>query len=549
VLRTLWIVPAIAWLLAGQTYAPGPQVRVFISDVDGNAQPYGLYLPRDFDASRSYPLVISLHSEGSNHRLDLRRVFGLGNLFRQTDAEAANGPFPPFPNVDFIVACPLARGTMGYQGIAEKDVYDVLSDVEKRFPIDPDRLYLTGSSMGGGGALWLALTRPGVWAAVAAVCPEVPPGTDQLAPNAFNLPVRIFQGEQDPVVPAESSRRWRTRLQEAGARVEYTEYRLVRHNAWDHAYRGGAVFAWFAQFKRDRFPRQVRFVTSSYKYSSSYWVQLDGLTPGEAAWIDARFTDPNRLLIETRHVDGFSLSLAGHPMYDARRPVVLEVDGGQLEAGPHADLSFSRTEKGWAVTRYARPPDAKGPGQEGPIREALARRHLYVYGTADSPDDNELARRRAQAERAADWSEPPYPLLLTLRAVADKEVTEADLAGADLVLFGTRQTNSLIARFGSRLPMELNPSAADYGMVVIAPAGDRYILVNSGLAWWSGLDTASKTGTPSPPAYKALLDLGDYVVFRRSLANVVAAGRFDQNWKLPAGQAAKLAAAGVVQIR
>ena len=82
--------------------------------------------------------------------------------------------FPPVRDVDFLIAAPYARGTMGYRGIAEKDVYDVLADVERRFPVDEDRVYLTGISMGGGGALWLGLTRPDVWAAVAPVCPMPP---------------------------------------------------------------------------------------------------------------------------------------------------------------------------------------------------------------------------------------------------------------------------------------------------------------------------------------------------------------------------------------
>jgi predicted esterase len=524
-------------------------VQVFTSDVDGTAQPYALYVPQNVDASRRYPLVVSLHSEGSNHRLDLRRVFGRGNLFRQTDAEAGNGPFPPFPNVDYFVVSPLARGSMGYQGIAEKDVYDVLAQVQRRFPIDEDRVYLTGASMGGGGALWLSLTRPDLWAAVAVVSPIPLPGTEELASNALDLPVRLFQGELDPLVSAASTRTWESRLHEGGAKVEYTEYPMARHNVWDYAYRGASVFGWFARFKRERFPARVRFATRSHQYSSAYWVQLDGLTPGSLATVDARFTALNRIEVLTSGLDGFTLRAAGHPQYAAGRPVVIVVDGRELKAGPRAALSFVKTEKGWVASRYFRSPLAKGPGQEGPIRQALARKHLYVYGTADSPDEKELARRRAQAERAANWAAPPLPLLLTLRALPDRDVTEADLAGADLVLFGTRQTNSLIARYGGRLPIELNPSAADYGLVAIAPAGDRYILVSSGLAWWAGPAAAAKPGAPAPPAYKALLEMGDYVVFRRSLTTVVAAGLFDRDWKVPAGEAAKLAASGVVQIR
>jgi len=54
--------------------------------------------------------------------LNLRRVFGKSNLQGENDIEATRY-FPEWPGVDVIVALPLARGTMGYQGIAEKDVY------------------------------------------------------------------------------------------------------------------------------------------------------------------------------------------------------------------------------------------------------------------------------------------------------------------------------------------------------------------------------------------------------------------------------------------
>ncbi len=62
--------------------------------------------------------------------------------------------------------------TWGCLGVPEQDVYEVLADVRGRYPIDEDRIYLTGN--GGGGTVWLALTRP---AAVAALCPPAPPET------------------------------------------------------------------------------------------------------------------------------------------------------------------------------------------------------------------------------------------------------------------------------------------------------------------------------------------------------------------------------------
>jgi hypothetical protein len=225
------------------------------------------------------------------------------------------------------------------------------------------------------------------------------------------------------------------------------------------------------------------------------------------------------------------------------------VDGVLHKLKPQAAISFAKTP-GWRPARYAPPSGAKRPGLEGPISEVVASRHIYVYGTGNAPDQEELRRRREQAECAADWSSPRSRLLLSLRVASDNEVSEADLRSANLVLLGTRETNTLIARFASALPMELNPGAADYGLVFVAPAGERYLMINSGLPWWTGADQVKRPGfrfinTP----FRLLLGFGDFILFKGSLENVVAEGRFDRHWKLAAADAAKIQATGAVQIR
>jgi enterochelin esterase-like enzyme len=540
----------VALPAAAQLYRPGPQVVTFFSEVDDTDQPYGLYLPRNFTPAKRYPLVISLHGAGSNHRLNLRRVFGQGNRPGESDAEATRH-FPPLKDVDFIVASPLARGTMGYQGIAERDVLDVLADVEKRFPIDEDRVYLTGLSMGGGGTLWLGLTRPDLWAAIAPVCPAPPPGTEELASNALNLPVRFFHGDADPAVPVDVSRRWAKNLKELGVRVEYTEYPGVRHNSWDHAYRDGAIFDWFAQFRRERFPERVRFLTRRYRNSTAYWVRLDGLTAGRLASIDARFSGPNRVEVSTAGLDGFTLSLAGHPMFSAAKPLGVAIDGVALPGVKGVgEFAFQRAAGAWKPGRFQPPAGAKRAGAEGPIAEVVASRHVYVYGTEGNPSPEELARRRKEAETAAAWSSPRSPLTLTFRVLADKEVRESELAGANVVLFGTKETNLLVRKFAAPAPLELNAGAADYGLVFLIPAGGRLALVNSGLPWWTGAEYAKRPGlrfinTP----FRVLLGLGDYIVFRGSLENVVAEGSFDANWKLAGPEAERIRATGAVEVK
>ncbi len=502
----------------------GPQLLNFVSEVDGTEQPYALYLPPGYDKSKAYPLVVSLHSEESTHRLNFRQLMGAAAPFNRVDPLDPRF-YPVSRDVDFIVAFPFARGSIGYQGIVERDVYQMLAEIETQFPIDRDRVYLTGISMGGGGALWYGLTRPDVWAAVAALAPAAPPGADALAMNAYGLPVRLFQGDEDPIVAAQSSRNWQRRFEDAGATVRYFELPGMRHDIWNAAYRNGAIFDWFAQVKRERFPERVRFTADSYRYSAAYWVRIDGLTPGVAASIDAKKSGAAEITVSTKNVEGFTLM-------PERTPAAVAIDGATLRIKAGAPLSFMRVAGQWRAGLV--PPTAKRAGAEGPIAAAFAGGQVYVYGAGNA----------ALAEHAAKWGP------LSFRALADSQVTAADLNDSDAILFGTAQTNALIARFAAQFPMSLNPGAADYGLLFIAPLGRHYAVVSSGLPWWTGAAEVNRGGDRfAPEAYRLLSTFGDYILFKGSLANVVAEGRFDANWRVPAEAAAKMRATGTVTVR
>lgn len=538
----VWTLP-LAALLAAET--TGPQTASYLSDLDGTNQTYSLYVPRSFDPSKRYPLVIGLHGAFSSHRLNLRRLFGRGGPAAETEPDATR-EFPPLRDVDFLVACPGARGTMGYRGIAEKDVYDVLADVRTRFRVDEDRVYLAGLDTGGGGALWMALTQPGLWAGVVVISPQVPPGLQELAGNAQGLAIRLFHGAQDPVVPVDVSRAWRDWLAAAGARVEYTELPDMRHNAWDAALRGGVIFDWFAQHKRDRFPRRVAFKTSSYRYDSAAWVRINGLVPGAPTGIEAEFTGPNKLTVRTSGLRGFTLELKGHPSYSAAAWLNLSIDGQALRT---RRLAFTRREKGWVAEAFSPAQHSKRNGLEGPIADAVASRHIYVYGTLDQPGAAERERRRQAAAAAADWSSAQVRMNARFRVAADTELSEAEIQGANLVLFGTGETNRLIARHAAELPLQLDAGAADFGLFYVWPAGSRYLLVNSGLPFYTGADRVRRGGPRFLASPLAVMEsLGDFVLFRGSLENVVAEGRFDENWKLTEGSRQALAASGIVRL-
>jgi poly(3-hydroxybutyrate) depolymerase len=459
-----------------QTMKPGPQVLTFFSEVDDSEQPYGVYIPPNFNSRKKYPLVIMLHGAGSNHRLALRRVFGYSNAAGETDVEASRY-FPKWTDVEFIVASPLARGTMGYQGITEKDVYDVLADVKSRFNIDEDRIYLTGLSMGGGGTLWIGLTRPDIWAALAPVCPAPPRGTEDFLPNSLNLPMHFFHGDADKAVPVSVSREWVEKLKANGTKTEYKEYPGVEHNSWEFAYENGSIFNWFSQHKRNLFPEQVRFNTRHYRYNKAYWVEFDRLTPGAVSSIDAKFVGSNQLNISTRNLEAFTLNLDSHPSYRPGVPLEVVLDGNKIKANVSKTTSFMRKNGKWLNQRAQPLGTGKRTGAEGPLSAAFSDRHVYVYGTKGNPSQEELNKRMDVATYAANWSQYRNAFLGRVmvfpRVIADKDVRPSDIESANLILFGTAETNTLIERYAPALPMQLSDLSGGKGLLYVYPVQSR----------------------------------------------------------------------------
>lgn len=547
--RTILIFSFVILVIGGrqaiaQKLSTGPQVLTIFSNVDDSEQPYGLYLPRNFNPGRKYPLVIMLHGAWSNHRLALRRVFGKSNQNCETDVEATRY-FPKWKDINYIVAAPLARGTMGYQGIAEKDVYDVLADVERRFPIDKDRVYLTGLSMGGGGTLWLGLTRPDIWAAIAPVCPAPPVETKKFAANALDYPVFIHQGQADPVVNPDSTRGWVKRLRDLGTKVEYAEYAGVGHNSWEEAYKDEAIFKWFSKYKRNPYPERVRFMTDRYKYNSAYWVTIDELTPGVLGKINAKFTGVNRISVAVSKIGAFSFSLKGNPRFRVGKKLVVDINGTRLGVLTRDTVGFIFKNGKWEVGRYKAGAGSKRPGLEGPIADVLANRHIYVYGTEGNPSREELVARREEAETAAKWISG-VPLLYFPRVIADREVRPSDYESGNLILFGTKETNSVIKDLSYKLPIEFTPKDSSYGLVYVYPCGEHYVLVCSGEHWWpdQGVQPKRRRFQFFGGPVGMLMGLGDYVLYKGSIDSTIVQGRFDVNWRLPEADAAKMDSSG-----
>ena len=209
--------------------------KAYLSAVDNTYQPYRVFVPTGYDGTKAYPLVIALHGMGGDE-----------NSFFEA---YANGLFKTLAERHgYIVACPKGRKPASmYMGDAEKDVLDVLSEMQRAYRIDPDRVYLTGHSMGGYGTLSLAMGHPDIFAAIAPISGGVnnPLSLQKIA----RIPQLIVHGDADRTVSVERSRSIVEAGKKYGAEIKYIEV-----PGGDH---GGVVaphfedvFQWFDGHRR-----------------------------------------------------------------------------------------------------------------------------------------------------------------------------------------------------------------------------------------------------------------------------------------------------------
>lgn len=177
---------------------------VLLNDI----QPYGLYVPDSYDPDREHPLHVNLH--GFTSSLSETVAF-YPDFLRQIGEER-----------DALVLSPEARGPgLDYTDAGELDVMEAMADVLHRYSIDDDRITLSGYSMGGSGTFRLAALYPDLFAKG---FPIVGSGTDEreagLLPNLRNVPILMWNGSNDELVPATDYLPTEQRLKELGYRHE-----------------------------------------------------------------------------------------------------------------------------------------------------------------------------------------------------------------------------------------------------------------------------------------------------------------------------------------
>ncbi|MAB87927.1 MAG: phospholipase [Planctomycetes bacterium] len=215
---------------------------------------YRLRSPSTVEKGKRYPLVFFLHGAGERGDDNEKQMRHFPELWGKSEYAKAFDCFVLAPQcrVDKRwVEVPWGDGPSlplpkepSHQMRAALLAYEATL---KAYPIDEDRIYLTGLSMGGYGTWYLAARYPGRFAAVAPICGG---GPEARAAAFKDVKLWAWHGDEDRAVPVSRTRRMIAAIKKAGGKPRYTELEGVKHDSWVQAYRPRAVLPWMFKQKR-----------------------------------------------------------------------------------------------------------------------------------------------------------------------------------------------------------------------------------------------------------------------------------------------------------
>lgn len=313
-----------------RTYVPQPTGTILDEQVDVQGRPYDLALsiPLTYQAAKGYGLVLCLHGAGFTGEAYLERW------------QARLGE-------DYILACPTTPTGAWFTRGAEELVLATIRSVQRRYHVDPDRIFLTGMSNGGIGAWVIGMHDAPLFAGIAPMAGGLDHVLMPFLENLRSTPVYIIHGAKDRVMPVELSRTIAEELTRLGYPYVYREHDR------EHPVAGGHFFpreelpelvVWLNAQRRNPLPMRVTVVREASHFQPFGWVRIDSTDPiaafsddlvskrddrikrREYAKLDASIVAPNRVEVRTEKVQRYSLFL-NEQLIDSSKPLVVLTNG------------------------------------------------------------------------------------------------------------------------------------------------------------------------------------------------------------------------------
>ena len=227
--------------------------------INGYTIPYQVMFPKDYDATKQYPLLVFLHGAGERGS-DNEKQLTHGKDFMIDHFQAE------YPAIVIAPQCPegsywsnVEKQTLGNKttftfGLSDKAtpsmetlVY-LITNLINSGKVDQSKVYVGGLSMGSMGTYELLWRMPNTFAAAFAIC-----GGGDISKVQYytkNTALWIFHGSADSVVPVQFSQQMYEALKSVGNEVKYTEYPDVNHGSWINVFQNKELVPWLLSHKK-----------------------------------------------------------------------------------------------------------------------------------------------------------------------------------------------------------------------------------------------------------------------------------------------------------
>ncbi|MBM79315.1 MAG: hypothetical protein CMJ78_01820 [Planctomycetaceae bacterium] len=496
------------------TTATGLVVRGYRSKIDHTVQPYGLVIPASYASTGVDNLRLDLWFHGRGETLS--EVKFIDGRSRQV------GQYAP---KDTFVLHPYGRYSNAFKFAGEVDVLEALDAVQRHYRIDEDRISVRGFSMGGAACWQFAVHYADRWFAAnpGAGFSETPEflkffqketlnptwyeqklwnlyDCNRYAINLFHCPTVAYSGELD--IQKQAADIMESALEEQGIDLVHIIGPQTKHSI--HPQSKVEIerrLAGLARRGRERVPKNIHLQTYTLKYNRMAWVTIDAMGEHwERARVDTEILDANNIVMKTENVTELTLSMApGWCPLDMTKAPNLKIDFQPLQCPrPKSDRSWTcrlyKTGDTWRVGTRQHKTLRKRRDLQGPIDDAFMDSFIFVKPSGQS--DNELVEKWTRSELAHAIEHWRRQFRGEARVKSDAEITDADIASSNLVLFGDCKSNSVLGKLADRLPISWTDatievgdskySAKDHAVVLIYPNPlnpNRYVVLNSGFTY------------------------------------------------------------------
>ena len=197
---------------------------------------YLVATPEDTDPRECLPMIVCLHGAGERG-LDRKgiTVHGIPSMLDKGLPVRAIILAPQVPDLSHV-----------WNNLAD-ETFELIQLTAKEYSADPDRISITGLSMGGYGTWELGIMHSEYFSAMA---PIAGGGMPWRAGLLGNIPVRTWHGEDDDVVPIGSTQQMVDALRGAGGKAEFEALAGVKHDSWTYAYTKTDVIEWLVSQRR-----------------------------------------------------------------------------------------------------------------------------------------------------------------------------------------------------------------------------------------------------------------------------------------------------------